>query len=182
MNLRFVVVPTLTSLTLVALGLGALALPTLALPAGRRLLARTLGRHPGAVLAFALVVASVATLGSLYLSEGMGLEPCELCWYQRIAMYPLVVILGVALARGDPSVWKTALPLCAAGFLVSAYHVIIQYRPSLDIVTCSTTAPCTLRYLQAYGFVSIPVMAGAAFVLVASALAIHGGLGRPGEA
>ena len=173
MNPRLVVVPALGALTLVALGLVALALMALAVRAGRESLDRGLGGHARTLLAFAWTVATIATVGSLYLSEGIGFEPCELCWYQRIAMYPLVVVLGVAFLRRDPAVWKTAVPLALAGALVSAYHVAIQYRPSLEVTQCSGATPCSMRFFALYGFVSIPVMAGAAFLLVAVALAVH---------
>lgn len=178
MNLRFVVVPTLGSLTLVALALVVLFATLLALPPGRRELRRAFQSRQRSVLLFAWGVSLIAMLGSLYLSDGMGLEPCKLCWYQRIAMYPLIVVLGVAALRRDTEVWKTALPLCALGALVSAYHVMVQYRPDLEVMECSATAPCSVRYLQAYGFVSIPVMAGSAFLLIGVTVALHGWLGR----
>ena len=173
MNPRLVVIPTLGALTLVALGLVVLALVALAVPAGRRILDEGLRGHGRALLAFAWTVATVATVGSLYLSEGIGFEPCELCWYQRIAMYPLVVVLAVAFVRRDAAVWATAIPLALLGALISAYHVAIQYQPGLEVTQCSGATPCSMRFFALYGFVSIPVMAGAAFLLVAATLAIH---------
>lgn len=178
MNLRFLIVPTLSGLTLVALGLVAVLLPLLALPAGRRLLGRTVGPHAPTLVVLAWAVTLIATAGSLYLSEGLGLEPCVLCWYQRIAMYPLVIVLGVAVLRRDDAIWLTAVPLCAIGAVVSTYHVGVQYVPGIEITSCSASAPCSARYLAAYGFVTIPVMAGAAFLLAGALLLLHGLLTR----
>jgi disulfide bond formation protein DsbB len=124
-------------------------------------------RHP---LAWVWIVSLVATIGSLYFSDGVGLIPCLLCWYQRIAMYPLAVVLGVAFWRSDPSVWRFALPLPLIGFMISAYHVLLQYRPSVEIIPCTTGAPCSGRYMMIFGFISIPWMAGAAFLFIAALL------------
>lgn len=178
MNLRFFIVPTLSGLTLVALALVVVLAGLLALPAGRRLLERTLGRDAPRILALAWLVTVVATGGSLYLSEGLGLEPCALCWYQRIAMYPLVIVLGVAALRRDDGIWMTALPLCGIGALVSAYHVAVQHMPGIEITSCSASAPCSVKYLVAYGFVTIPVMAGSAFLLTGALVLLHGMLSR----
>jgi disulfide bond formation protein DsbB len=85
-------------------------------------------RLPGAraLLALATLVAAVATAGSLWFSLGLGLVPCELCWYQRILMYPLVVVLGVAAAEARPGVWRTAFPLAVPGLALAAYHSYLQ--------------------------------------------------------
>lgn len=177
MNPRLAVVSALGALTLVALALVVLALPTLATPWGRRWLADGLAPFGRQVLAGAWGVAVIAMVGSLYLSDGIGLQPCELCWYQRIAMYPLVIVLGVGFLRRDAHVWKTALPLALVGALISAYHVTIQFQPGLEVTQCSGETPCSMRFFQLYGFVSIPVMAGSAFLLIAVALAIHARVG-----
>jgi len=121
---------------------------------------------------FAGVVALVATLGSLTYSEGYGFVPCELCWYQRIAMYPLVLVLGVGMLGGDTAVWRYALPLPLVGLAISIYHVTIQWQPSLDVGACTTGAPCSGRYVAVFGFISIPTMAGAAFILIAAILLV----------
>ena len=92
-------------------------------------------------LPLATAVAAVATAGSLYLSEVAGYVPCLLCWYQRIAMYPLVIILGVAALRRDRSVWLTAVPIASIGAAISAWHIMIEQRPQLGGV-CDPVAPC----------------------------------------
>jgi disulfide bond formation protein DsbB len=85
-------------------------------------------------LALGTAVAAVATAGSLWFSLGFGLVPCTLCWYQRILMYPLVVVLGVAALDRRPDVYRTALPLALPGLGLAAYHSVLQ----------ATTARCTL--------------------------------------
>ena len=85
-------------------------------------------------LALGTAVAAVATAGSLWFSLGLGLVPCTLCWYQRILMYPLVVVLGVAALDRRPDVYRTALPLALPGLGLAAYHSVLQ----------ATTARCTL--------------------------------------
>ena len=78
------------------------------------------------LLAITTIIAAVATVGSLYFSEVMGLIPCELCWYQRILMYPLVVMLGVAAYENYVTVWKMGLPLSVLGTLVATQHTLLQ--------------------------------------------------------
>jgi disulfide bond formation protein DsbB len=85
-------------------------------------------------LALGTAIAAVATAGSLWFSLGLGLVPCTLCWYQRILMYPLVVVLGVAALDRRPDVYRTALPLALPGLGLAAYHSVLQ----------ATTARCTL--------------------------------------
>jgi len=79
-----------------------------------------------ALLLGGLLVSSVATVGSLWFSLGLGLVPCELCWYQRILMYPLVVVLGVASFEDRAGAWLTALPLSVGGLAVATYHSYLQ--------------------------------------------------------
>ena len=170
-------VQSLASLTVLALVLGVGLVVVLCIPPWRRELGLRAAESPRAFLGSAWLVAALATTGSLYLSDIAGLVPCLLCWYQRIAMYPLVLLLGVATVWTDARVWRYGLPLSVGGFLIAAYHVTIQYRPALAVLECSATAPCTSRYLHVYGFVSIPVMAGAAFLLV-SGLLVAAALGN----
>jgi disulfide bond formation protein DsbB len=119
-------------------------------------------------LPVAWVVATVTTLGSLYYSKVVGFPPCELCWYQRIAVYPLVVILGTALVRRDAAgVRPYALGLCLVGLPVSIYHSWIQWFPPDEGTSfCTLDAPCTAKYVFELGFVTLPFMAGCAFVSI----------------
>ena len=118
----------------------------------------------------AFLVALTATSGSLYISQVIGLEPCTLCWYQRIAMYPLVVVLGVAAWRGDVGVRRYAGPLAAIGAAIATYHVVLQRLPGLPTVACSLTAPCNAIDLERLGFVTIPLMALVAFLAILTLL------------
>lgn len=160
----------LGALTLVSIAAALGLFAALSTAGGREWLRKTFTgqeRHP---IAWAWTVALVATTGSLYFSDGVGLVPCLLCWYQRIAMYPLVLVLGVAAWRNDPSVWRFGLPLPLIGFMISAYHVALQYRPALEVVPCTSGAPCSGRYMMIFGFISIPWMAGGAFLFLVALL------------
>jgi len=121
-------------------------------------------------LGLAWAVAGMATLGSLYFSEVAHFRPCVLCWVQRTAMYPLAVILGIAWWRRDTGIRWYAIPLAALGLLVSAYHVLLERVPSLESNSCDPAAPCTTRWVEALGYVTIPTMAGTAFALVIALL------------
>lgn len=118
-------------------------------------------------LEMALAVAVVATLGSLYLSEVAHFVPCRLCWYQRIAMYPLVPILAVAVRRNDAGVRFYALPLVAIGGLLSTYHVLLERFPRLEGGVCEAANPCTLVWVRRFGYLTIPTMALSAFAFIA---------------
>ncbi len=159
------VVTALAALAVFAAVVSAALWTGLAAPSGRRLLAGWLGTGGRELLVGAWIVALIATIGSLYFS-GSGLEPCRLCWYQRIAMYPLVAVLGVAALRRDVGVWRYALPLSVVGGLISAYHAAIQLQPALEVTECAADAPCGLRYFAVFGWISIPWLAGAAFLWI----------------
>jgi hypothetical protein len=161
---------SLSTLALAGAAAGVVLLVLLAFPDGRELLRRGLAGDERGLILLAWLAALGATLGSLYYSDVVGFPPCVLCWYQRIAMYPLILILGVGVIRGDAGVWRYGLPLSLTGLLIAVYHVTIQLRPALDVVTCEATAPCTVRYVAAYGFVSIPFMAGCGFLLISAVL------------
>lgn len=118
-------------------------------------------------LRVAWLVAAIATAGSLYFSDVAGYEPCRLCWYQRIAMYPLAVILGVAAIRGDTGVVRYALPLTVIGAPISLYHYLIEWVPSIAGDACDPRNPCSLVWFRELGFVTLPLMALSAFVLIA---------------
>jgi disulfide bond formation protein DsbB len=115
---------------------------------------------------FATAIATVATAGSLYLSEVAGYVPCVLCWYQRIAMYPLVVVLGVAAWRRDGQVWRTAIPIAVIGASISVWHIAIERNPSWG-GACDPAAPCSLRWVEEFGFLTLPTMALIGFVAIA---------------
>jgi disulfide bond formation protein DsbB len=123
-------------------------------------------------LAWVALVAAVAMAGSLYLSEGGHLVPCRLCWYQRSMMYPLAIILVIAAFRRDWNIRPYAVTLALIGAVVSTYHVLVEWYPSLESTTsCDPLNPCSALPLPRYaGYVSIPTMAGSAFLFIAAVL------------
>jgi disulfide bond formation protein DsbB len=114
----------------------------------------------------AFLVALVTTLGSLYYSEIAHFTPCKLCWYQRIAMYPLTLTLFVAALRNDRRVAFYVLPVAVVGAAFSIYQTQLQAFPHQHSSFCSTTEPCTVRYVWEFGFVSLPFMALSAFAFI----------------
>ena len=125
------------------------------------------------LLAFAWLVAITATAGSLYFSQVRGFIPCELCWYQRILMYPLVIILGIAVYKGDVRIRPYVVALAGVGGLISALHYLEQKLPGFHPTACKATPiPCNLQYVNYFGFVTIPLMALTAFLLILLAMAL----------
>jgi disulfide bond formation protein DsbB len=117
----------------------------------------------------------VATLGSLFFSEVMRLPPCTLCWYQRILMYPLVVISTVGLVRRDPQASRYAWPLVLGGTAVALYHNLLYYHLIPDSITpCTEQVSCTDRQIEWLGFITIPLLALTAFATIACGLVIFG--------
>ncbi len=116
-------------------------------------------------LPFAAAIAVGATAGSLYFSEIADFVPCELCWFQRIAMYPLAVILSIAAFRKDRTIFVYALPLAAAGLAISIYHIQLQAFPDQSSF-CAFDNPCTATWVEGLGWMTIPQMAGASFALI----------------
>ena len=125
----------------------------------------------GVWLYWAWLVAIAATVGSLYFSEVRMFVPCALCWWQRILMYPLVVVLGVATFRQDLSAWRTALPLSLIGLGTATYHYLLQKVPGLaPPASCASGVPCNMQYIDWFGFVTIPFLAGVAFLIITIAM------------
>ncbi|MEN8112879.1 MAG: disulfide oxidoreductase [Actinomycetota bacterium] len=139
-------------------------------PRGAELRDRVFSSLAGLELWLAFSVATVATLGSLYLSEVVHLVPCTFCWYQRIAMYPLVVILGIAAWRKDHGVRVYSAAIAAIGAVIAAYHRLIQAVPEFGGSSCSTGVPCTAAYFTLFGFVTIPYMALSGFLFILALL------------
>lgn len=126
----------------------------------------------GLLLGSAWMVALVATLGSLYYSEIRHFLPCELCWYQRILMYPLAIILGIAVWRSDFKVRIYALPLAAIGAPISLYHYLVEKVPGFGVTACKPPVPCNVEYVNYFGFITIAFMALVAFVAIIVALSL----------
>ncbi|MFG6113790.1 disulfide oxidoreductase [Halobacillus sp. MO56] len=118
-------------------------------------------------LYIAWLAAVIATLGSLYFSEIREFIPCELCWVQRIFMYPLSIILGIATFLNDRSIVIYALPLSIIGGLVSIFHYMEQKVPGFaSIKPCVGGVPCSAEYINWLGFITIPFLALTAFTLI----------------
>lgn len=142
---------------------GALALAvSLTLPKLRPLVARF-------GLTIAALVAVGATSGSLYFSEVANFNPCEMCWVQRIFMYPLALILPMAAIRRDRNVNAYAVAIAVVGLGFSTYHTQLQLRPDQS-TSCDLANPCSSKWIEALGFATIPMMAGLSFVLILASL------------
>ncbi len=115
---------------------------------------------------FAWVIATVTMLGSLYLSEIADYPPCKLCWFQRIAMYPLVVVLGVAAVRRDSGSRFTAYVLAGIGSAISVWHLAVEANPDLGSGSCDPTNPCSIKWVEEFGYLTIPGMALSGFLLI----------------
>lgn len=114
----------------------------------------------------AWVVAAGATAGSLYFSEVANYVPCQLCWYQRICMYPLAGVLFVAALRRERSARWYCLPMLIAGIGVSAYHYFIEWKPAFGASTCSVGPSCTDIWFRRFGFVTLAFMALSGFIAI----------------
>ncbi len=155
----------LAVLAFVALAAGIASLVLAALPKSKWPASLQHNFRP-LLLPVALGIAAVAMVGSLYYSEVAGYTPCELCWYQRICMYPLVAVLAIALIRRDRAGGLYALPLTVVGLGLSIYHYRLQLSGGESSV-CDASAPCTFRWVDTFGFVTIPFMAACGFLGVA---------------
>jgi len=112
-----------------------------------------------AILFLAWVLVTVSTLGSLFFSHVMGFAPCVLCWYQRICLFPLVFILTAGLFPFDKRVVKYALPLAIAGWLTAFYHTLLYSKIIPEsIKPCSQGVSCTEKYIELFGFITIPML------------------------
>ena len=119
------------------------------------------------LLPFILLVSLVATCGSLYFSEVMKLPPCVLCWYQRIAMYPIAAIMAVGLFRNDKNAIYYVIPLSAIGIVISAYHNLLYYKFIPEALTpCIQGISCTTKQIEWAGFVTIPFLSLLSFITI----------------
>ena len=117
------------------------------------------------------VVAASAVLGALFFSEVMNLPPCLLCWYQRIFMFPLVLLLPLGLFPFDPGIVRYALPLAAVGGAIALFHVLLTWGLIPERITpCTQGVPCGSNPIELFGFVSIPLLSLAAFVAIIALL------------
>lgn len=118
--------------------------------------------------------AAVAMAVSLVFSEVVELQPCVLCWYQRIAMYPLVLILGISIVRRDDAAKVYALPLALCGLVVAAYHNLVYYKViPQNIIPCTSGVSCTTKQIEWLGFITIPLLSLIAFLIIVLSLVFY---------
>lgn len=127
----------------------------------------------------AWLVAATAMGGSLYFSEYVGFAPCELCWYQRIAMYSSAVVLLVAALRRDRGVRWYVVALAALGAIVSTYHYLIEWHPEWEKTECDAFVPCSVPWFRSFGFVSLSFMALCGFTAIIVLLLVPHTAQRP---
>lgn len=126
------------------------------------------------VLYVAFMQALVATLGSLVFSELMKYPPCVLCWYQRICMYPLVFILAAGILAKDKRLPIYTLPLSITGLVIAIYHNLLYYKLIPEsIKPCQLGISCTTKYIEWFGFVTIPFLSLVAFTVITTLMIIY---------
>ncbi|MEX2007282.1 MAG: disulfide oxidoreductase [Candidatus Levyibacteriota bacterium] len=115
----------------------------------------------------AWVQSIIATSGSLYFSEIMHYAPCVLCWYQRILMYPLIIILAVGILRKDKKIYQYVLPMSTLGLIIALYHNLLQWGILPESVApCTLASSCIVKHVGYFGFITIPVMSFTAFAII----------------
>jgi len=168
-------VGTFFALLAIIAGAGALGVLALTLAwRGTERLAELRSTQWHTAMLAASIVAFASTLGSLYLSEVAHFTPCNMCWYQRIAMYPIGPLLLVAWFRRDTAIKLYMLSLACAGALISTYHVLIEIFPSLESsTTCGAIVSCTTSPITPLGGAfSVPRMALCGFAAIIAALSL----------
>lgn len=122
----------------------------------------------------ALVTAGISTFGSLFFSEVMKFPPCVLCWYQRILMFPIAIILAVGLFRKDKKVYTYVLPLSILGIIISSYHNLLYYKLIPEsIQPCIAGVSCTTKFFEWFGFITIPFLSLTAFVVITITMLLY---------
>jgi disulfide bond formation protein DsbB len=144
--------------------IGVVAMLVIAIAYPQSQTAKFIAKH---ALAFVTLVALGAVVTSLIYSDIIGYAPCKLCWFQRIFMYPTVLIGAVALWYKDKSALRYILTLSVVGLGIAFYHILLEHGlvPSL---ACGATGPsCATRYVFELGYITIPLMSFVSFALVA---------------
>ncbi len=154
--------PILANLAIAAVFASLLGLTLAEIPAADRLRA-FIDDHAQHLM---LVVAAVATGSSLYYSEVVGFTPCEFCWFQRTMMYPLAVILFAAAITRSRIGSQFVFVLALIGLGLSIYHYQLQLFPAQGQVCTGSEVPCSGKYINEFGFVTIPFMAGCGFLTI----------------
>jgi len=115
---------------------------------------------------FVLLLTGSSMLGSLYFSEVADYSPCKLCWYQRICMYGIALVSLVAVVRRERVAAPYVTVLASVGLVISAYHYLVEWFPTLESDVCSLDVPCTTIWFRMFGFVTLPFMALCGYVSI----------------
>ena len=119
------------------------------------------------LILLSFITASIATMGSLFFSEVMQFVPCSMCWYQRIFMYPLVLIFLINTLYPDDKVFKYAMPIVIVGLLFAIYHNLLMFGIIPEsVVPCVQGVPCSTKYIDWFGFISIPFLSLCAYLII----------------
>lgn len=126
------------------------------------------------VLYLAFGQSLIAMLGSLYFSEIAKYPPCVLCWYQRIAMYPLVAIFAVGILKKDKNVDLYVWPLVISGWLIAVYHNLLYYNILPEAAApCIQGVSCTTKFIEWFGFVTIPFLSLLGFTIIGVLMVVY---------
>ena len=126
------------------------------------------------ILYLAFLQALIATLGSLFFSEILKFPPCVLCWYQRIAMYPLVLILAMGILKKDKNLPLYVLPLSIIGMLIGVYHNLLYYNILPEAAApCMLGVSCTTKFIEWFGFVTIPFLSLLGFTVITICMLLY---------
>jgi len=134
------------------------------------------------ILRLSFFISLVALFGSLYFSEILNLPPCVLCWYQRICLYPLVIIFATGLLREDPNYRSYASPLLFIGTAIAVYHNLLYYGiVPASVTPCRQGVSCTTQQIEYLGFITIPLLSLLAFLILGSLTFINSKTGSAHE-
>lgn len=126
------------------------------------------------ILYFAFLQALVATLGSLFFSEILKFPPCVLCWYQRIAMYPLVIILAIGILKKDKNLPLYVIPLSIIGMAIGVYHNLLYYNILPEAAApCMMGVSCTTKFIEWGGFITIPSLSLLGFSVITVCMLLY---------
>ena len=119
------------------------------------------------IVLLCFLISSCATLGSLFFSEIMSFVPCSMCWYQRIFMYPLVLIFLINLLYPDDKLFKYSIPLVVTGLFFAIYHNLLMFDIIPEsVVPCVSGVPCSTEYINWFGFITIPFLSLIAYSML----------------